>query len=52
MSSFVSSEYNNKDKIYEFAKKVDVITYEFENIPYETLNELNKLKPVCTKTIG
>ena len=41
---FICAEYNNKDKIYEFAKKVDVITYEFENIPYETLHELNKLK--------
>ena len=46
---FISSEYSNKDKIYEFAKKVDVITYEFENIPYVTLNELNKLKPVSPK---
>ena len=46
---FISSEYINKDKIYEFAKKVDVITYEFENIPYDTLNELNKLKPVSPK---
>jgi 5-(carboxyamino)imidazole ribonucleotide synthase len=46
---FISSEYSNKDKIYEFAKKVDLITYEFENIPYETLNELNKLKPVSPK---
>jgi 5-(carboxyamino)imidazole ribonucleotide synthase len=46
---FISSEYSNKNKIYEFAKKVDVITYEFENIPYDTLNELNKLKPVSPK---
>jgi 5-(carboxyamino)imidazole ribonucleotide synthase len=46
---FISSEYSNKDKIYEFAKKVDLITYEFENIPYDTLNELNKLKPVSPK---
>jgi 5-(carboxyamino)imidazole ribonucleotide synthase len=46
---FISSEYNNKEKIYEFVKKVDIITYEFENIPYETLNELNKLKPVSPK---
>ncbi|MDA8742714.1 5-(carboxyamino)imidazole ribonucleotide synthase [Candidatus Pelagibacter bacterium] len=46
---FISSEYSNKNKIYEFAKKVDVITYEFENIPYDTLNELNKLKPVAPK---
>ena len=46
---FICAEYNNKEKIYEFAKKVDIITYEFENIPYETLNELNKLKPVSPK---
>ena len=29
--------------------KVDVVTYEFENIPYETLNEINKIKPVLPK---
>jgi 5-(carboxyamino)imidazole ribonucleotide synthase len=46
---FICAEYSNKEKIYEFAKKVDVITYEFENIPYDTLNELNKLKPVSPK---
>jgi 5-(carboxyamino)imidazole ribonucleotide synthase len=46
---FISSEYNNKEKIYEFVKKVDIITYEFENIPYKTLNELNKVKPVSPK---
>jgi len=26
-----------------------VVTYEFENIPYETLNEINKIKPVLPK---
>ena len=46
---FIYAEYSNKDKIYEFAKKVDVITYEFENIPYETLNEMNKLVSVLPK---
>ncbi len=46
---FIFAEYNDKNKIYEFAKKVDFITYEFENIPFETLNELNKLKPVSPK---
>jgi 5-(carboxyamino)imidazole ribonucleotide synthase len=46
---FICAEYSNKEKIYEFAKKVDIITYEFENIPYETLNEINKLKPVSPK---
>ena len=46
---FIYGDYNNKDKIYEFASKVDIITYEFENIPFETLNELNKLKTVSPK---
>ena len=46
---FIHADYKNKDKIYEFAKKVDFITYEFENIPFETLNELNKLKTVSPK---
>ena len=38
-----------KKNIYDFAQKVNVITYEFENIPFETLNELNKLKKVLPK---
>ena len=46
---FIYGEYNDKKKILEFVKKVDLITYEFENIPYETLNEMNKLKPVLPK---
>jgi len=46
---FIFGEYDNKEKILKFAKKVDVITYEFENIPYETLNEMNKLKSVLPK---
>ena len=46
---FIFGEYNDKTKILKFANKVDVITFEFENIPYETLNEMNKLKPVLPK---
>ena len=46
---FIYGEYSDKKKILEFAGKVDVITYEFENIPYETLNEMNKLKSVIPK---
>ena len=47
--SFIFGEYENKQKIIEFINKVDLVTYEFENIPYETLNEINKLKPVLPK---
>ena len=46
---FVFGDYNDKEKIIEFVKKVDLITYEFENIPFETLNEINKSKQVLPK---
>ena len=46
---FIFGKYDDKSKIYEFVGKVNVITYEFENIPYETLNEMNKLKSVLPK---
>jgi len=48
-NEFLHGLYNDKNKIREFVNKVDVITYEFENIPYETLNEINKVKPVLPK---
>ncbi len=48
-NEFIYGEYNDKKKILEFVGKVDVITYEFENIPYETLNEMNKSKSVLPK---
>jgi len=47
--NFIFGKYNDKQKILEFIKNVDLVTYEFENIPYETLNEMNKLKPVLPK---
>ena len=46
---FICGQYNDKEKILEFVKEVDVITYEFENIPYNTLHEMNKFKPVLPK---
>ncbi|MDA9629477.1 5-(carboxyamino)imidazole ribonucleotide synthase [Candidatus Pelagibacter sp.] len=48
-NKFISGNYNNKEKISEFLNLVDYVTYEFENIPYETLSEINKLKPVLPK---
>ena len=48
-NEFIHGDYNNQNKIDEFVKKVDVITFEFENIPFETLNEINKSKPVLPK---
>ena len=46
---FIHAKYDDKNQIYNFAKKVDIVTYEFENIPFETLNELSKLKTVSPK---
>ena len=46
---FIFGKYDDQNKINEFVIKVDVITYEFENIPYETLNEINKSKTVLPK---
>ena len=48
-NEFIYGQYNDEIKINEFIKKVDVVTYEFENIPYETLNKINKIKPVLPK---
>jgi len=48
-NEFIYGQYNDQNKINEFINKVDVITYEFENIPYETLNKINKIKPVLPK---
>tara|TARA_Y100001970_G_scaffold257436_1_gene336135 strand:- start:626 stop:1672 length:1047 start_codon:yes stop_codon:yes gene_type:complete len=46
---FILGGYNNKEKIDEFINKVNIITFEFENIPYETLNEISKKKLVLPK---
>ena len=48
-NQFINGNYDNKEKISEFINQVDVVTYEFENIPYETLNEINKFKTVLPK---
>jgi len=41
-NQFVTGSYDNKEKISEFINQVDLVTYEFENIPYETLKYLEK----------
>ena len=46
---FMFGDYKDKNKINDFVKKVSIVTYEFENIPYETLNEINKFKTVNPK---
>lgn len=43
--TFVAN-YDDKAALKAFAKSVDAISYEFENIPVETIRYLKKLKPV------
>lgn len=38
--------YEDEDELDAFAASVEVITYEFENIPVKTVQYLDKLKPV------
>ncbi len=46
---FIFGKYGDEKKINEFTSKLNVITYEFENIPYETLHNINLIKPVLPK---
>ena len=48
-NKFIYGNYNDNEKIAEFVKITDIVTFEFENIPFETLNEINKFKPVLPK---
>jgi len=43
---FIYADYSDAKAINQFAEISDIITFEFENIPYETLNKINKIKPV------
>ncbi len=47
--NFISGNYDDEKLIKEFLSKVNVITYEFENIPYKILRKLNEIKPVFPK---
>ena len=43
---FIYSKYDDNAKVEEFISKVDVVTYEFENIPVDFLNFIQKKKKV------
>lgn len=43
---FTCAHYDNESALKDFAQSVDVISYEFENIPLETIDFLNKYKPI------
>ena len=44
--NFISGNYEDENLINEFIDKVDLVTFEFENIPYKILKNINNLKPV------
>ncbi len=43
---FIYGNYDNQNAINKFTNIADVVTFEFENIPYKTLSMINKIKPV------
>ena len=45
----IVSEYNKQKTIEDFASKVDVVTFEFENIPSKVLEHISRLTPVLPK---
>ena len=46
---FMYGSYDDENKIKEFINKVDIVTFEFENIPYKTLKKINETKKVLPK---
>ena len=45
----ISADYNDLEKVAEFARSVDVITYEFENVPSKTIETAQEFAPVHPK---
>ena len=43
---FICGNYQDFEKIKEFTNKSDLVTFEFENIPFGTLKKINELKQV------
>ena len=46
---FIFCEYDDASKIEEFCSKVDFVTFEFENIPYNVLSKIDNIKKVNPK---
>ena len=46
---FIFSKYDNQTKIKDFINKVDIVTFEFENIPLDILKNIDKEKKVLPK---
>jgi 5-(carboxyamino)imidazole ribonucleotide synthase len=45
----IITDYNRLKKIEDFLRKVDVVTFEFENIPFNILEHVSKYKPIYPK---
>ncbi len=41
----INAESEDLDAVKDFAKNVDVITFEFENVPFETVEAAEKFAP-------
>ncbi len=48
-NQFIFAKYDDQQKIKKFIDKVDVITFEFENIPVDILKRIEKEKKVLPK---
>ena len=46
---FIFGQYNDDSKINEFTSKVDFVTFEFENIPYNVLSKIDNIIKVNPK---
>ena len=46
---FIFSKYDDQTTIKDFINKVDVVTFEFENIPLDILKNIDKVKKVLPK---
>ena len=46
---FIFAKYEDKKKIKEFVNKVDIVTYEFENIPFNILKSIDEVIRVLPK---
>ena len=48
-SNFIYGNYEDEKIINDFISKVDLVTFEFENIPYKVLKDINNNKTVLPK---
>ncbi len=48
-NEIITADYSDRAKVREFVNKVDVVTFEFENIPVNILEGIAQFKPVFPK---